>query len=185
MVIRVWCWEPIVLTFILPGAVIIKMYLVSINPYINAFYEIKRCHVENWRKITQKIINLSVDLFLFSRFPQVDTVRAFHFGCNFLVEVDIVLPSNMPLREAHDIGESLQHRLESLADVERAFVHLDYESTHHPHSEHKVVWRHSQRHPLVTMPYISLICCISFSSPQITYCLVNKFIGFVIYYWFR
>jgi hypothetical protein len=27
---------------------------------------------------------------------------------NFLVEVDIVLPEDMPLRQAHDIGESLQ-----------------------------------------------------------------------------
>ncbi|RUS80052.1 hypothetical protein EGW08_012169 [Elysia chlorotica] len=69
----------------------------------------------------------------------IDTVRAFHFGSDFLVEVDIVLPGEMALREAHDIGESLQHRLESLSEVERAFVHLDYEFTHHPRSEHKIV----------------------------------------------
>lgn len=70
---------------------------------------------------------------------QIDTVRAFHFGSNFLVEVDIILPSEMPLKDAHDIGESLQHRLESIPEVERAFVHLDYEYTHHPRSEHKIV----------------------------------------------
>ncbi|XP_059176091.1 uncharacterized protein LOC131955826 [Physella acuta] len=70
---------------------------------------------------------------------QIDTVRAFHFGSNFLVEVDIILPSEMPLKEAHDIGEALQNRLESLPEVERAFVHLDYEFTHNPHSEHKIV----------------------------------------------
>ncbi|KAI8795739.1 metal tolerance protein 11 [Biomphalaria glabrata] len=69
----------------------------------------------------------------------IDTVRAFHFGSNFLVEVDIILPGDLPLREAHDIGESLQHRLESVPEVERAFVHLDYEFTHKPHSEHKIV----------------------------------------------
>lgn len=69
----------------------------------------------------------------------VDTVRAFHFGNDFLVEVDIVLPGEMRLMEAHDIGESLQHRLEKLAEVERAFVHLDFEVDHHPHSEHKIV----------------------------------------------
>ena len=69
----------------------------------------------------------------------VDTVRAFHFGNNFLVEVDIVLPGEMKLMEAHDIGEALQCRLESLEEVERAFVHLDYEVNHHPTSEHKVV----------------------------------------------
>lgn len=69
----------------------------------------------------------------------IDTLRAFHFGNNFLVEVDIVLPWDMILREAHEIGESLQQRLESMPGVERAFVHLDFEFTHSPKSEHKVV----------------------------------------------
>uniref|UniRef100_A0A1I8GQZ3 ZT_dimer domain-containing protein n=1 Tax=Macrostomum lignano TaxID=282301 RepID=A0A1I8GQZ3_9PLAT len=70
---------------------------------------------------------------------EIDTVRAFHIGNNFLVEVDIVLPETLTLRESHDIGESLQCKLEKLEAVERAFVHLDYESSHHPHSEHKQV----------------------------------------------
>ncbi|XP_050411618.1 uncharacterized protein LOC126826673 isoform X1 [Patella vulgata] len=73
------------------------------------------------------------------RILNIDTVRAFHFGNNFLVEVDIVLPEQMKLKEAHDIGESLQQKLETLPDVERAFVHLDYEFNHSPSSEHKVV----------------------------------------------
>ncbi|XP_014679502.1 PREDICTED: metal tolerance protein 11-like isoform X2 [Priapulus caudatus] len=74
-----------------------------------------------------------------ARILYIDTVRAFHFGNNFIVEVDIVLPEDMLLREAHDVGESLQQRLESLPEVERAFVHLDYEFQHHPSSEHKEV----------------------------------------------
>ncbi|XP_046345916.2 metal tolerance protein 9-like isoform X3 [Haliotis rufescens] len=69
----------------------------------------------------------------------IDTVRAFHFGNNFLVEVDIVLPEAMSMKEAHDIGEPLQLKLEALPEVERAFVHLDYEYTHNPKSEHKIV----------------------------------------------
>ncbi|KAM7538389.1 hypothetical protein Aperf_G00000064074 [Anoplocephala perfoliata] len=69
---------------------------------------------------------------------RLDTVRAFHLGNNYMVEVDIVLPRNMDLHEAHDIGESLQRKLESLEEVERAFVHLDYEYNHHPQTEHKV-----------------------------------------------
>lgn len=69
----------------------------------------------------------------------IDTVRAFHFGNNFLVEIDIVLPEDMNLREAHDIGETLQAKLERLDDVERAFVHVDYEASHDPTTEHKVV----------------------------------------------
>jgi cation diffusion facilitator family transporter len=48
------------------------------------------------------------------RIKFVDTVRAFHFGPSYLVEVDIVLPEDMPLRISHDIAESLQHRLEEL-----------------------------------------------------------------------
>lgn len=54
-----------------------------------------------------------------------------------LVEVDIVLPPEMLLHEAHDIGEALQHKLEMLPEVERAHVHLDYETDHGPEDEHK------------------------------------------------
>jgi hypothetical protein len=38
----------------------------------------------------------------------------------------------MPLKEAHDIGEGLQMKLEKLSSVERAFVHLDYDYEHTP-----------------------------------------------------
>jgi len=62
----------------------------------------------------------------------IDTVRAYTFGSHYFVEVDIVLPSDMPLQEAHDIGEALQEKLERLLEIERAFVHLDYEFTHRP-----------------------------------------------------
>ncbi|EGC36473.1 hypothetical protein DICPUDRAFT_151034 [Dictyostelium purpureum] len=68
---------------------------------------------------------------------QVDTCRAFHVGNNLYVEVDIVLPPTMPLVKTHDIGESLQEKLESLGEVDRAFVHVDYEYRHKP--EHKKV----------------------------------------------
>eukprot|EP00249_Psilotum_nudum_P023870 c29013_g1_i1 orf=264-1451(+) len=63
---------------------------------------------------------------------QIDTVRAYTFGAHYFVEVDIVLQADMPLQMAHDIGESLQNKLELLPDIERAFVHLDYEVTHRP-----------------------------------------------------
>ncbi len=68
------------------------------------------------------------------RIETVDTVRAYTFG----VEVHIQLSPSMPLREAHDIGESLQQKLESLDEVERAFVHLDFETLHSPADEHKL-----------------------------------------------
>jgi len=62
----------------------------------------------------------------------IDTVRAYHYGYNFICELDIVLDPDMPLRIAHDIGESLQNKLEKIEIVERAFVHLDYEFDHKP-----------------------------------------------------
>ena len=72
------------------------------------------------------------------RIESVDTIRAYTFGVNYLVEVDVQLPPDMPLKEAHDIGESLQQKVESLDEVERAFVHLDFETSHSPSTEHKL-----------------------------------------------
>ncbi|XP_050233895.1 metal tolerance protein 10 isoform X2 [Mercurialis annua] len=66
---------------------------------------------------------------------QIDTVRAYTFGSHYFVEVDIVLPEDMLLNQAHNIGENLQEKLEHLTEVERAFVHIDFEYTHRP--EHK------------------------------------------------
>ncbi|CAF0982117.1 unnamed protein product [Adineta ricciae] len=70
---------------------------------------------------------------------KIDTVRAFHFGTSFLVEVHIVLPETMLVKEAHDIAEGLQQKIERLPEVERAFVHIDYECQHKPTDEHKIV----------------------------------------------
>ena len=68
----------------------------------------------------------------------VDTVRAYTFGPAFFVEVDVVLPEDMSVRVAHDIGEALQDRIEKLPEVERAFVHIDFETDHQP--EHNTTW---------------------------------------------
>ncbi|KAK7333098.1 hypothetical protein VNO80_29861 [Phaseolus coccineus] len=71
------------------------------------------------------------------RVKRIDTVRAYTFGVLYFVEVDIELPEDLPLKEAHAIGESLQIKLEKLPEVERAFVHLDFECDHKP--EHSVL----------------------------------------------
>ncbi|XP_010554891.1 PREDICTED: putative metal tolerance protein C3 [Tarenaya hassleriana] len=70
---------------------------------------------------------------------RVDTVRAYTFGALYFVEVDIELPEDLPLKEAHTIGETLQIKIEELPEVERAFVHLDYECEHKP--EHSILVR--------------------------------------------
>ncbi|KAE8678837.1 Metal tolerance protein 3 [Hibiscus syriacus] len=70
---------------------------------------------------------------------RIDTVRAYTFGVLYFVEVDIELPEDLPLKEAHHIGETLQIKIEKLQAVERAFVHLDFECEHKP--EHSVLSR--------------------------------------------
>lgn len=63
---------------------------------------------------------------------QIDTVRAWHSGPRLVVEVDIVMSPDETLRVSHDVAEELQMKLESLPDVERAYVHVDFETTHKP-----------------------------------------------------
>lgn len=77
-------------------------------------------------KLTYLIWNFHQDI------KNIDTIRAYNFGSQYFVEVDIVLPEDMSLMQAHNIGETLQERLEQLPEVERAFVHLDFEYTHKP-----------------------------------------------------
>ncbi|KAM7268951.1 hypothetical protein ACFE04_024448 [Oxalis oulophora] len=72
----------------------------------------------------------------------IDTVRAYTFGSQYFVEVDIVLPEDMTLAQAHDIGEALQEKLELLPEVERAFVHIDFDIVHQ--LEHKPKKPHVQ-----------------------------------------
>ncbi|RDA82880.1 hypothetical protein CP532_0394 [Ophiocordyceps camponoti-leonardi (nom. inval.)] len=75
-----------------------------------------------------------------SHILKVDTCRAYHAGQNYYVEVDVVMDAQTPLRISHDVGQSLQRKLEGLADVERAFVHIDYEHEHNVHEEHKPLY---------------------------------------------
>lgn len=62
----------------------------------------------------------------------IDTVRCYHSGPRMIAEVDVVMSPEMSLRETHDVAEELQIKIESLPDIERAYVHVDYETTHKP-----------------------------------------------------
>eukprot|EP00560_Eucampia_antarctica_P009434 CAMPEP_0197830590 /NCGR_PEP_ID=MMETSP1437-20131217/7185_1 /TAXON_ID=49252 ORGANISM="Eucampia antarctica, Strain CCMP1452" /NCGR_SAMPLE_ID=MMETSP1437 /ASSEMBLY_ACC=CAM_ASM_001096 /LENGTH=388 /DNA_ID=CAMNT_0043433073 /DNA_START=31 /DNA_END=1197 /DNA_ORIENTATION=- len=66
----------------------------------------------------------------------IDVCRAYHFGPKFLVEVEVVLPKDTLLFESHDRGMELQYEIESRDEVERCFVHIDYETR--PYDEHVV-----------------------------------------------
>ncbi|KAG9289942.1 hypothetical protein G9A89_010248 [Geosiphon pyriformis] len=104
---------------------------------------ILRAWVATAREHVQLIIGKSADTAVLQRLTyialthhekilQVDTCRAYHAGNNIVAEVDIVMDRNTPLWECHDISEGLQIKLESLSNVDRAFVHVDYETSHKP-----------------------------------------------------
>ena len=42
---------------------------------------------------------------------QVDITRAYHFGARYNVEIEIILPGDMSVRESHDIALELQHKV--------------------------------------------------------------------------
>ncbi|KAL4554507.1 hypothetical protein LXL04_039338 [Taraxacum kok-saghyz] len=115
------------------GAIIIALY--TINTWTKTVIENVRSLIgrtappEFLSKLTYLVWNHHEEI------QHIDTVRAYTFGGHYFVEVDIVLPQDMILIEAHNIGEMLQEKLEQLAEVERAFVHIDFEFTHTP--EHK------------------------------------------------
>ncbi|SCV74690.1 BQ2448_7719 [Microbotryum intermedium] len=66
---------------------------------------------------------------------KIDSCVAYHAGPDYIVEVDIVMSSGTPLWKAHDISQALQDKLEELPKVDRAFVHVDHETSHKP--EHR------------------------------------------------
>ncbi|OQR95892.1 Cation Diffusion Facilitator (CDF) Family, partial [Achlya hypogyna] len=59
---------------------------------------------------------------------ELDIVRAYHFGNKYLVELEVVAPATMTVKQAHDVSLQLQFKVEQLEDVERAFVHVDYQT---------------------------------------------------------
>ncbi|KAG7955169.1 hypothetical protein I3843_11G057200 [Carya illinoinensis] len=115
------------------GAIIIALYTInawSRTVIENVWSLIGRTAPPDFlAKLTYMIWNHHEDI------QHIDTVRAYTFGSQYFVEVDIVLPEDMYLNQAHNIGETLQEKLEQLPEVERAFVHIDFEFTHRP--EHK------------------------------------------------
>ncbi|XP_030964893.1 metal tolerance protein 10-like [Quercus lobata] len=118
------------------GAIIILLY--TMNTWKKTFIENlfaligRTAPPEFLGKLTYLIWNHHEDV------KKIDTVRAYTFGSDhYFVEVDIVLPQDMVLSKTHDIGETLQEKLEQLPEVARAFVHIDSEYTHRP--EHKTM----------------------------------------------
>ncbi|CAF1033409.1 unnamed protein product [Didymodactylos carnosus] len=118
------------------GAIIISLYIIV------CWMPQARLHIRNLTgytahpKFLQQITWLA-----FNHSPlitKIDAVRAYHFGNHYLVEVDIILPKNMFVKDAVEIETTLQKKIENLREVERAFVQLHY-SIENPEQKHKIV----------------------------------------------
>jgi divalent metal cation (Fe/Co/Zn/Cd) transporter len=87
-------------------------------------------HIRNLTGAAASADERNILLYLTMRFAktvkQIQGLQAYHSGDKLNVEVDVVLDEGMTLRDSHELGESLQYVLESVPNVDRAFVHLDY-----------------------------------------------------------
>jgi hypothetical protein len=78
------------------------------------------------------------------------------------VEVDIVMDATTLLW--NDISQQLQDRIEVLLNVERAFVHVDHETTHAPVSNHSIVGNITPGKDTCSYLYARVCACISLES---------------------
>ncbi|RAL16195.1 cation diffusion facilitator family transporter [Aspergillus homomorphus CBS 101889] len=115
------------------GAMLIAIVIIVtwIGTIRSEFLEL--CGVGACPSLVQEIVFITLrhsDLIL-----KVDSVHAYHWGEDLFVEVDIVMAPELTLREVHDIAQELQDKLETVEGFARAFVHVDYETSHMP--EHR------------------------------------------------
>ncbi|KAI0887820.1 cation efflux family-domain-containing protein [Annulohypoxylon maeteangense] len=132
----VWYLDPI-------GAICIAL-LILFSWIANAFEQVWLLVGKSAPKeFVSKVIYMSMTHDPLVR--KVDTCRAYHAGQNYYVEVDIVMDQDIPLKISHDVSQSLQRKLEGLGDVERAFVHVDYDDDHDIHQEHKPLYEEKKQ----------------------------------------
>ncbi|PKS11832.1 hypothetical protein jhhlp_001126 [Lomentospora prolificans] len=93
-------------------------------------------HMRNLTGFSAQPDERNLLLYLTMRFAttikQIQNLRAYHAGDRLFVEVDIILEAKTPLKDSHDLSEVLTYFLESVPIVERAFVHVDYDSYNVP-----------------------------------------------------
>ena len=115
------------------GAILISLYI------INSWYVTGREQIEHLtgkaapEEFIEELMEIATQ---FDERMTVDSLRAYHFGPKFLVELEMVMPRETLLFESHDLGMELQYEIEGREEVERCFVHIDYESR--PYDEHVV-----------------------------------------------
>lgn len=123
---QLWFLDPV-------GAIVISLYIIY-SWYTTGREQIEQLtgkvapeeFIEELREIASNFDSRMV----------VDVCRAYHFGPKFLVELEVVMSRDTLLYESHDLGMDLQYEVEGREEVERCFVHIDYESR--PYDEHVV-----------------------------------------------
>lgn len=113
------------------GALLLSIYIVVQWSY--TCFE----HIIHLTGKSADIDDQRVILYLCSRFAEkihkIKTLNCYHVGDSLNVEVDLILDSNLSIRDSHDLAEALQYTLEALpiVNIERAFVHIDYTVTNY------------------------------------------------------
>ena len=123
---RLWFLDPV-------GAILISLYIIY------SWYETGKEQIEQLTGKSAPDDFIDEIMEIASNFDSkmlVDVCRAYHFGPKFLVELEVVLPRDTLLQESHDLGMDLQYEIEAMEEVERCFVHIDYETR--PYDEHVV-----------------------------------------------
>jgi cation diffusion facilitator family transporter len=123
---QLWFLDPI-------GAIVISIYIIY------SWFTTGKEQIEHLtgKSAPEEFIEELIDLANgFDDRLKVDTVRAYHFGPKFLVEIEIVMDASTLLFESHDLGMDLQYEIEGREEVERCFVHIDYQAR--PYDEHVV-----------------------------------------------
>ena len=121
-----WFLDPI-------GAILISLYIIY-SWYVTGKEQIEHLTGKGAPdEFIEELVDLAND---FDDRCTVDTIRAYHFGPKFLVEIEIVMDASTLLFESHDLGMELQYEIEGREEVERCFVHIDYQTR--PYDEHVV-----------------------------------------------
>ncbi|KAI5962559.1 uncharacterized protein KGF55_003635 [Candida pseudojiufengensis] len=122
-ILNIWWFDSL-------GALLLSVYII-LNWGGTAFE-----HINNLTGAVANQLDYKIILYLAMRFAepikQITALKVYHVGDNLQVEVDLVFATtdskfkDLSFKDCHDIAEALQYSIESLPNVERAFVHIDY-----------------------------------------------------------
>ena len=117
------------------GSITISTYIIFIWSK-NALDQIR---VILGLRAPQEIINMIT--FVASHYDEaiqfVSYVQAVHFGMTYIVELHIGVNPDMKIDEWHKISRGLTKTLESMAEIDRAFVHANTDPLYRASLEHK------------------------------------------------